>query len=195
MSLMKQNRKISGFTLAELLIALTILAEIVTFTIPKILVSSTNGKYNSGALEVASMVSAAYQIYKVRAGGDISNSGFGDMSPYLNYVSVDSTSIIDAHYTSTTYTCLANGHPTCLKLHNGGTLYYWAGDVFGGTATTNGIHFNYDPDGGTDGTTNGPGKSIKFVLYTTGRVVDYANVLPGTAYSNGTPVRTHTVTF
>lgn len=43
-----------GFTLAELLIALAILGVIATFTIPKILTTQQNSKYNAMAKEVAS---------------------------------------------------------------------------------------------------------------------------------------------
>ena len=54
----------SGFTLAELLIALLILGEISTFTIPKIIYSQQNQKYNAIAKESAAMISAAYQQYQ-----------------------------------------------------------------------------------------------------------------------------------
>jgi prepilin-type N-terminal cleavage/methylation domain-containing protein len=49
-----------GFTLAELLIALAILGEIATFTIPKILSSQQNGTNKAKAKEAFSMVSSAY---------------------------------------------------------------------------------------------------------------------------------------
>lgn len=45
------NRTQSGFTLAELLIALTILGVIATFTIPKILTAQQASTYNAIAKE------------------------------------------------------------------------------------------------------------------------------------------------
>lgn len=50
-----------GFTLAELLIALSILGVIATFTIPKVLQSQQNGKYNTMAKEAIATISQAYQ--------------------------------------------------------------------------------------------------------------------------------------
>lgn len=42
---------------------------------------------------------------------------------------------------------------------------------FGGSGTNNAIDFVYDPDGRiTDGTTNGPGKSVRIILFRNGRV-------------------------
>jgi hypothetical protein len=59
-------------------------------------------------------------------------------------------------------------------------------DSFNGTATTNAVQVFFDPDGQvTDTTTNGPGKSINFWLYTTGQVVDIGHVVSGTTYSGG----------
>jgi prepilin-type N-terminal cleavage/methylation domain-containing protein len=51
-----------GFTLAELLIALTILGEIAAFTIPKIISSQQNGQKRAVTKEMIAMFSAAYQL-------------------------------------------------------------------------------------------------------------------------------------
>ena len=54
----------SGFTLAELLIALAILGVIATFTIPKVLNSSSSSENSAIFKEAAGMVSGAMQAYQ-----------------------------------------------------------------------------------------------------------------------------------
>ena len=177
-------RRSNAFTLAELLIALTILAEIVTFTIPKVLLAKQNETFNTAALDGASTVAAAFQIYQSR-NGIASSTGIKDLTPFMNYLSVDNSTIIDDYYGASTITCGTGGGGQCLRLYNGSMLEYWAGDSFGGTNTTNAIPFRIDPDSRvTDGTTNGPGKTISFMIYTNGRIVDRGNIVPNTAYSS-----------
>jgi prepilin-type N-terminal cleavage/methylation domain-containing protein len=172
----------TGFTLAELLIALSILGVIATFTIPKLITTQANGRYNASAKEVASMITAAHQL--ASKDGILSSSTTpGALSQYMNYVSVDTSSVIDDINGNTTTTCSAT--TVCLNLHAGGKLFLW-NDSFTGTNTTNAIMFQFDPDGvNTDGTTNGPGKSVKFVLYYNGKLTTRADVLTGTVDSLG----------
>jgi prepilin-type N-terminal cleavage/methylation domain-containing protein len=172
-----------GFTLAELLICLVILGVIATFTIPKIITSQVNGQYNASAKEVASMISGAYTSYS-RSNTVTSNTSAGDLTPYMNYVAPDSSTTIDLFQEATTRAC--NGGYSCVKLHNGGMLL-WASAGFMGTNTTNAVYFYYDPDARvTDGTTNGPGKSVCLWLYYDGRITSYTNLSPGTVYGGGT---------
>src|SRR5262249_2638154 len=92
-------------------------------------------------------------------------------------------SSIDLFYGTTTRAC--NSGYNCIKLHNGGKLLYSVGSKFGGTGTTNAMYFYFDPDGQvTDGTTNGPGKSVVFWLYYNGRLTSYSNLTSGT-YNDG----------
>jgi hypothetical protein len=87
-------------------------------------------------------------------------------------------------YTENTANCSSAAF--CLRLHNGAMLYSFD-NSFSGTATTNAIYFYLDPDGRvTDGTTNGPGKSVILLLYTNGHIVSWGDALPATTSSDGT---------
>src|SRR5262249_45092855 len=98
------RRAAAGFTLAELLIALAILGVIATFTIPKVIQSQTNSRYNAEAKEAAGFVSDAYRSYQLSNG--VSGSfGIFNLTPYLNYVRIDSTTTIDDIQGNTTLTC------------------------------------------------------------------------------------------
>lgn len=185
---LRQHRDASlghrGFTLAELLIALVIIGEIATFTIPKIITSQQNNTYNARAKEAISMVAAAYQQYLLQNGPSTS-AGISNLTPYMNYVALDNTSTIDSYYSDggiTTSCGGASGY--CIRLHSGAYMQFWPGATFSGTATNNGIPLLFDPDGKvTDGTTNGPGKSMYFFLYYNGRVTDLGNLVPNTSWS------------
>lgn len=176
--------RLSGFTLAELLIALAILGVIATFTIPKILSAQRNEQFNTATLETVSTISGVYQTYKL-SNQITSSFGIQNLTNYLNFIAVDTVSTIDLYQTGTTQACNISGG-VCLRLHNGSYLQYWPGNNFAGTDATNAVPFMIDPDGKvTDGTTNGPGKATSFWLYADGRVVDGGNTLVGTTYSGG----------
>jgi prepilin-type N-terminal cleavage/methylation domain-containing protein len=170
-----------GFTLAELLIALAILGVIATFTIPKVLNTQQDSKYKAIAKEAASTISGAYQRYKNQSTVTASTKA-DDLTQFMNYLAVDSSSSFDESHGGTTATCgtaWMGGTTTCLRLHNGAILEYNSAIAFGGTATTNNIWFYVDPDGKvTDGTTNGPGKSVIFHLYTSGRITTEGQIEP-----------------
>jgi type II secretory pathway pseudopilin PulG len=183
----KANRKHNsnvGFTLAELLICILILGEIATFTIPKIISSQQNNSYNAKAKEAIASIAAAYSAYTTANGYSI-NTGIGNLTPYLNYLAVDSASTIDSYYGDSGVTANCGGSSgACLRLHNGAFLQYWPGATFSGNATNNGIPILFDPDGKvTDGTSNGAGKSVYLFLYYNGRVVDLGNLVPNTTWS------------
>jgi prepilin-type N-terminal cleavage/methylation domain-containing protein len=174
----------NAFTLAELLIALAILGVIATFTIPKVLIAQQDGKYNAIAKETASMVSGALQAYQQKNALTSAVSS-ADLTPYMNYVSVSTSGdAIDRGQGDTTTACSATYR--CMRLHNGAVLLFTDDDPFSGTASTNALYFYVDPDGQvTDGTANGPGKSVVFFLYTTGRITTWGNLLPGTVNDGG----------
>jgi prepilin-type N-terminal cleavage/methylation domain-containing protein len=174
-----------GFTLAELLIALAILGEIATFTLPKIINSQQNKSYNAKAKEAAATLTQALQYYRVY-NSFASNTGIGDLTQYMNYVSYDSSgTLIDERYTGTTVACNVSGG-RCIRLHNGAAIQFWPGDRFGSCTSLHAVGFRVDPDGVvTDGTTNGPGKAVELFIYCDGKVRDRANVEPGTILTNG----------
>jgi prepilin-type N-terminal cleavage/methylation domain-containing protein len=150
-----------GFSLVELLITMAIMGVIVALTIPPLFqvpASKQGTKYNAMARDTAFMVSSAYQQYKMTHATVPTNTNFGALTPYMNYLATDATTVIDSRNNGTTFSCAAY---SCLKLHNGATLLYANGSNFGGSTTTNALYFYLDPDGQqTDGTTNGPGKSV-----------------------------------
>jgi prepilin-type N-terminal cleavage/methylation domain-containing protein len=172
-----------GFTLAELLISLAILGVIATFTIPKIIAAQTNEQYNASTKDVAAMITGAYTSYSQNNTPSASTSA-GNLTPFMNYLATDSSTTIDLAQTNTTRAC--GGGYGCIKLHNGGMLM-WASAGFMGTNTTNAVYFYFDPDGVvTDGTTNGPGKSVGLWLYYNNRITSYGNLTSGTVYGGGT---------
>jgi prepilin-type N-terminal cleavage/methylation domain-containing protein len=182
------QKSLWGFTLAELLIALAILGVIATFTIPKILSVQQNGTYNTKAKEAAAMVAVAHK--QARLAGELSAStGIDDLTQYMNYVRTDTSTVVDHHQLAGTYTCGSEAAAQCLRLHSGAIMRY-GNSIFtiGGTNTTNAIWFSVDPDGTSDGTTNGPGKAVEFWIYYSGRLATYGTMSSNTCQSiSGTP--------
>lgn len=177
-----------GFTLAELLISLLILAEIATFTIPKILSVQQNGQNKAIVKEAAATIAGAYQQLQLQ-GVVSASTRISDLTPYMNYVALDSSATIDNTQGLGSSTC--SGGYRCLRMHNGSMIFYrHASGSFNGTNTNNAIWFIVDPDGIYSGTTNGPGKGVQFFLYTNGRIVDSGNILPNTCNSEICPFTT-----
>ncbi len=179
------QRTATGFTLAELLICIAILGVIATFTVPKLMVAQQNQQYNAAAKEAIAAMSSAYQS-ALTAGTVTSNTKPLDLLPYLNYVALDTSSLIDHQINATTpptLTC-SNAEP-CVRMHDGAVIFL-AQYTFSGTASTNAIYYFIDPDGKvTDGTTNGPGKSMAIFIYYNGRVTSRDIIDNNTTSSNG----------
>jgi len=165
----------TGFTLAELLIALMILGEIATFTIPKIIIAQQNQTFNARTKEDIASMSAIYQQYITRNGASSSLS-LSSLNSYLNYTSLASSGLIDAVPGSTSLDCSAW---KCYRLANGSTLAFDSGQTFGATDSLAVSYFYIDPDSTYSGTTNGTGKSIAVFLYYGGRVTTWGNVASG----------------
>jgi prepilin-type N-terminal cleavage/methylation domain-containing protein len=175
------KRSAFGFTLAELLIALGILGVVATFTIPKVLNAQQDGKNRAMAKEVAGMLAESYQRYKL---SNSVTSGFGikDLTPYMNYVAVDTASSVDGFPTEGNVNC-SSAWNTCLRAHNGAMLRYVNTETFGGTAATNAVTFQIDVDARITGSTSG--QAVQFFLYTNGAIKDLENA-PVTITSAGT---------
>ncbi len=188
---MQRNvRSQSGFTLAELLISLAILGVIATFTIPKILSSYQNSQNVAEAKEVAAMISAAYQQAQL-AGIVNANTKPSDLTPYMNYVSYDTSgTLVDAHPNWSGFAgsgrnaCSAS--TPCVKLHNGGVLWFYDPDRMGGTSALHVVMIAFDPDNVTSGSaSDGPSKSVQFALYYNGYITTRGRTKTGTCHSGG----------
>lgn len=170
-----------GFTLAELLIALLIIGEIATFTIPKVITAQQNLQNTSKMKDTAAMVSAAYQE-AVLNGAVTINTRLQDLTPYFNYISVDTSSTIDDIVGYGSQNC-AGGFP-CYRLHSGALLLDRAS--FAGTGTTNAMLMHLDLDGTYSGSTTGTGKSVMLVLFYNGRIASRGQLSTGVTSSQGT---------
>lgn len=165
-----------GFTLAELLIALAILGVISTFAIPKILVAQNNAKYNAAAHEAVATIAQAYEKYKHETGVTAATTGDDIIRNSLNYVSVDTTSLIDDRPLGAgTRNCASS---PCYRLHNGGKLRPHSCS-FNGTSNLNAVFYVFDPDGVQTGRED----SLTLGLYFSGRITNRANVIGGTLSS------------
>lgn len=174
-----------AFTLAELLVALLILAEIATFTIPKVLSANQIQTWKTGGKEAAATMAQAYHLYKLR-NGITSGTKFNDFISYLNYVKEDTSGADIDHRQGLGLTSCPGTVRRCFVMHSGGVIHYQPTVTFGGTASTNAIGFMFDPDPANNSTTtNAPGKAVQFYIYTTGRVTTIANLEAGTANNSG----------
>jgi prepilin-type N-terminal cleavage/methylation domain-containing protein len=164
----------SGFSLTELLIALMILGEIATFTIPKVLMAQQSNSYNATAKEAIGTISGAYQSYKL-AQGDVSCLPAWNLTSYLNYVAIDTTTTLDdAPGGGANRQC--NNTRKCLRLHNGGMIYFWNQLLPGSTTQAFGVTF--DPDGKFTGLQD----SLEIEVFANGRVATWGTVTASDNY-------------
>ena len=181
-SLIKDSSPKPGFTLAELLIALAILGVMATFTIPKVLNSQQNTQQKTIAKEAASIITGAYEAYRLEKTPTGATKG-SDLTPYINYVRIDSTSLIDDAPNDGTgsFSCGDATWATCIKLHNGAILLFDHSVGFGGTSD---LHVNWvllDPDGELTNRHD----SLWVGLYYNGRFMTWGHVLPNTIDGGG----------
>jgi prepilin-type N-terminal cleavage/methylation domain-containing protein len=159
----------SGFTLAELLVALAILGVIATFAIPKVLQAQQDQRYNATAKEFMAAVENAYQQHQLNGLVTTATTPH-DLAIYFNYISRTTSGSIDYLPGGTTYDCTVS--VPCYKLANGSIFTAPSTLSFSGNSSTHAIVMLFDPDGKvTDGgATNGPAKSVAAILYYNGRI-------------------------
>lgn len=153
--------KAEGFTLAELLLALLILGAIATFTIPKVLNSTSSSQNGAISMEAMATMSEAFQLYAME--NDITN-GIGmhdiNLATRLNFVE-DRTTTVDNAVVD--FNCGTGYY--CYALHNGGIIQI-GGHEYG---TGDYITANFDPDG------DGGEEPFTLIFYRNGRVTTGEN--------------------
>jgi hypothetical protein len=157
------------------------LAEIATFTIPKIIYASQNQQWNAEATEAIAMVSNAYQQHKLN-GYLAANNRAQDLTQYMNYVKVDSVTLIDTVPGQVAYYDCNSGQGICIRMHNGSILYatYL---IYNGSSNLNYLSFRFDPDGVQ---TSDPNKaSLHIFLYYNGRVTTRGQADIGSTNNSG----------
>lgn len=164
---MTPKTRFTGLTLAELLVTLLILGQIATFTIPKVLSAQQNGQNKTVSKEVVSMIAGAYQ--QARLDGIVTASTtMGNITSYMNYVSVDTTSTIDAWPTfpGSTISC---ADFTCLRLHNGAIF------MIDTTSFADGGADYIDAIIDSDGRLSSQKDSIVFMQFQDGRITTFGD--------------------
>jgi prepilin-type N-terminal cleavage/methylation domain-containing protein len=154
-----------GFTLAELLITLAILGIIAAFTIPKVLESQRNEKYNAILKETMATVSQAWLLHK-NANLLNANTAAPDFAQYMNYINLDTTSELDnAPYDPAGRKQCDSTNP-CVTFANGAKIWLENTSAFGGTSNLHFIWILFDPDGQATGRSD----SVWLGLYYNGRI-------------------------
>lgn len=187
--MLARPKLIPGFTLAEVLIALALLGAIAAFTIPKIMVSQNNARFNSIAKETMATISEAYVLLKQSKNYEIPTTTIGaDLFPFMNTLGPVSVSIDSVPVDSTIYDC-SSAEYVCHRLSNGSVLLAHSASgiplySFGGTSTGHAINFLLDPDGRQTNKQD----SIAIWIFYNGKVTTASHLPPtGALRSSGAP--------
>jgi hypothetical protein len=145
------------------------------------------------AKDTAFMVVSAFEQYRSAQGTVPTTFKMDNLTPYMNYVTVDTTASLDDHPpNNANYSCTDSNY-TCLRLHNGGILFWRDWQTFQAANTTNGIAFYFDPDGQRTGASaDGPGKMMGFLLYYNGNIRSRGQVFSNTYEDGGGPISMNT---
>lgn len=165
-------KKISGFTIAELLIGLAIIALIAIFTIPNVLNSMQGQEDKRITQDAIKRIQSAYQKYRLNANAT-SATTFANITPYLNYARVETAKVVDDMQTTGTHTCGGSGY-VCVELDTGASIFYHPFMTFNTADSVGCISLYIDPDNKETvvGSTNGPGKSVPIFLFYDGKIRD-----------------------
>lgn len=117
------SKSLSGFTLAELLIALAILGEIAVFSIPKIVSSQQQGTKKALLRETIANLSAVYNTGYTQNEMP-SGSKFSYISSHLNAVKICSTNGSTQGCSTASKTSNWETYPT-MVLHNGVHIHFF----------------------------------------------------------------------
>ncbi|MGE0200642.1 MAG: type II secretion system protein [Candidatus Melainabacteria bacterium] len=180
----------SGFTIAELMISLGIMALLSMFTVPKLQaawIAQQNTRNNEIMRDSVALMHSAMVRY--RLDHDITaDTSFYDFLPYMNYTKMlTSGETVDQDHSQTGNWICGTWNP-CFVLQSGAILQVYYGDgtlstgnQFGGTGSNYYVWVKIDPDGELTSptTTNGPGKSMNFAVYTDGKVKVHADCEAG----------------
>lgn len=155
---------------------MAILGVIATFTIPKVLSAQQDAKSNAIAKEAIASIVHAYQLYGLENSPDASTKLKDTITPYLNYVRVDTSTVgaFDYPY-GTQGDCDANN--PCYYFANGAVIQLY-NISFGATTPLNGVWFLIDPDGSRINSPQGGG--LEAMLYFNGRVATWGTLFSGT---------------
>jgi len=136
----------SGFTLAELLLALVILGVIATFTIPKVLQTQQDRKNASRAKEAIAALSEAYQIERLQTSSKL--IPMTDVTQNLNFIKKDTASPNGLDGTPDCPGCDdCNASFTCYFLASGAVLILDMNYVFDFDNPSDNSQVFIDPDG------------------------------------------------
>lgn len=142
------SRSSSGFTLAELLIALGILAVIATFSIPKILMSQQTSKKKAVFQETVAALNEAF--VPACLAGSITEANFGTyMLTHLNAVKICTTNSMTQGCWYGTDLVGQSATPGVV-LHNGAVIAGLDDSVSGGNTGQDTLMMDWDGPGGTN---------------------------------------------
>ena len=162
-----------AFTLTELLIALTVLGLIATFTIPKLLNNYQYSQANAIAKEAASSVNQAITAYEHSSPLATDLSVNTIFQSTLGYVEKDMSSIVDSFpngsASATGIDCAAYD---CYRLHNGAMIAMDPDTRIPGNNANDAIFIFVDPDGKFSDL-----KAVAFAVYVNHRIRTYGSLV------------------